>query len=607
MARGAAKGGLRLATVVDALVVTLGLDASHFKRESGTINVYLKDTRDNAERTARELDARGVQASQFFSRIKNEALGLVGVLVGARGLKDFISGTTNDLASLGRAAQNMGMGIADLAAFRNMIERNGGSADEAAGAFQRMADQVERFNTFGEGSPDFIGAKNVIGSGRGDTPMETFLKFSKFAEEHAKEPLRVRMIGQMLGFDQSSINAAMLGVDRVIRELAEAKRRGLPTEQMSQQAKELQHDWHALSEAARHLGDVVFTYVEPSLHKMLNWAEDMIVNDPKTTEAIAGITSGLIALGAVRIAANVIGLGGLYTAISAIAVLTGAIVADIAGIADFINRPSGNIPNSDFERGEIERYRKEHGLPPMHPTTLEAYPGSNSLSPRGIRNNNPLNLEYRENQGAIGSDGRFGVYSTMAEGIAAAERQLLLYQDRDGLNTIRGIISKWAPPNENDTASYIAAVSAAMGVGPDVPLDLRNRQTAESLISAMIRRETGQSIDPATVSRGFDIGTNRMGPRVPVPDMPDGSFGAPNIPGFDPALSPTPRIRMPAPAPAAPSQKSGIPDITGSPGAPTIGNITVGRIDVHTQATDARGIARDLAGELISQANRGLT
>lgn len=146
--------------------------------------------------------------------------------------------------------------------------------------------------------------------------------------------------------------------------------------------------------------------------------------------------------------------------------------------------------------------------------------------PRGIRDNNPMNLTYSPGQGALGSEGRFGVYGSPVEGVAAAERQLLLYQDRDRLDTIAQIVAKWAPANENDTASYISQVSRDTGIRPNEHVDLHDNATAMAIIEAMIKRETGKYANPEVVARGVERGlagqpNARIRPMVPNSGMPN--------------------------------------------------------------------------------------
>lgn len=140
--------------------------------------------------------------------------------------------------------------------------------------------------------------------------------------------------------------------------------------------------------------------------------------------------------------------------------------------------------------------------------------GGDPAEPRGIRNNNPLNLSFLPGQGASGSDGRFGVYPTMEAGIAAAHQQLLLNQDR-GLNTLAKQINRWAPPSENDTGRYIAAVAKATGLDPNAPIDLRDPAIAGKVIGAMAQVENGKPLDPATIDRALNGDMGKPTDRAP--------------------------------------------------------------------------------------------
>lgn len=113
--------------------------------------------------------------------------------------------------------------------------------------------------------------------------------------------------------------------------------------------------------------------------------------------------------------------------------------------------------------------------------------GADKRTPLGLRQNNPGNL--RRWAGAGVRNG-FAAFGTPEEGLSAMAQQLLLYSRR-GLNTIKDIITKYAPPSENDTAGYIGAVSKRMGVDPAAVLDLNNAGTLSKLMDAMIRQEQG--------------------------------------------------------------------------------------------------------------------
>lgn len=114
--------------------------------------------------------------------------------------------------------------------------------------------------------------------------------------------------------------------------------------------------------------------------------------------------------------------------------------------------------------------------------------------PRGIRNNNPGNIRYdgiTQWQGMIGQDSAgFIVFDTPEHGIRAMVRILTNYQRVHGLNTVDGIIGRWAPSAENNTGAYVSAVSHALNVAPDQPIDVQARM--KELIAAIIRHENGQ-------------------------------------------------------------------------------------------------------------------
>lgn len=109
----------------------------------------------------------------------------------------------------------------------------------------------------------------------------------------------------------------------------------------------------------------------------------------------------------------------------------------------------------------------------------------NGRQPLGIRNNNPGNLR-------TGPGSSFGRYATPLEGLTAMARNLQSYSRR-GLNTIQAIITRWAPPSENDTAGYIRDVARELGVGARDRLNLQDPETLKKLMAAIVQHENGKN------------------------------------------------------------------------------------------------------------------
>lgn len=83
-------------------------------------------------------------------------------------------------------------------------------------------------------------------------------------------------------------------------------------------------------------------------------------------------------------------------------------------------------------------------------------------------------------------------------GIRALAVTLITYHDKrrakDGssIDTIREVIERWAPPHENNTLAYVNEVSKAVGVAPDMIIDLHDYETLRPLVEAIIRHENGR-------------------------------------------------------------------------------------------------------------------
>lgn len=120
----------------------------------------------------------------------------------------------------------------------------------------------------------------------------------------------------------------------------------------------------------------------------------------------------------------------------------------------------------------------------------------NQQLPRGIRNNNPGNIRHGANWQGLNPNGKeiapyFCVFQTPVAGIRALAKVLINYKKLYGLNTVRQIISRYAPPNENQTTAYIQSVAKQLGVYPDTIIDIEERGVLTVFIKAVIRMENG--------------------------------------------------------------------------------------------------------------------
>ena len=134
---------------------------------------------------------------------------------------------------------------------------------------------------------------------------------------------------------------------------------------------------------------------------------------------------------------------------------------------------------------------------------------SGAGKPRGIRNNNPGNIRRSntlwDGMSPQQPDAEFVTFTDAVYGLRAVLRIVHSYEGR-GLDTVRGWISAWAPSNENDTGSYVNAVCAAIGCGPDDALDVTDKATAYGLLRGIVKQENGeQPYDSATLEQAYAL------------------------------------------------------------------------------------------------------
>ncbi|WP_394131649.1 hypothetical protein [Shewanella maritima] len=160
---------------------------------------------------------------------------------------------------------------------------------------------------------------------------------------------------------------------------------------------------------------------------------------------------------------------------------------------DWLNLNFDSLLSGDSDMQNNNPYQGEQGDP----------------IPKGIRNNNPLNVEYSAANpwnGQTGSDGRFSTFTSAFYGIRAAARTLKTYRDKYGLDNVYGIIHRWAPPSDNNpTDKYIEFVAQKAFVA-------QGQQLTEAdyvhVVAAMIHFENGYnpyelSEISAAVAAGF--------------------------------------------------------------------------------------------------------
>ena len=159
------------------------------------------------------------------------------------------------------------------------------------------------------------------------------------------------------------------------------------------------------------------------------------------------------------------------------------------------------------------RRNRESNPPSLINTDLETYNpeydmSTNTNLPRGYRNNNPLNIRYNAGNAWKGKvlpntdrNNTFEQFIDLAYGYRAALSLMRTYIRKYGCDTVRKIITKWAPPSENNTDDYIQHVCEFSGLTPETTLARNDRDKLCKMAYAMSIIENGNT--PETRAAGL--------------------------------------------------------------------------------------------------------
>ncbi|MFU2229745.1 lytic transglycosylase domain-containing protein [Klebsiella sp. BA397-4A_EMB] len=259
------------ATVIDALLVTLGLDTSDFRKGQKDVSDDLKKQREDAKKTAKEMAEQGKKAASFFSSIKTELLALTGVTVTAGGLMSLVKNTTSSLMDLSIQSKALGMTARELDGFGKAAESAGSSFERITAALQGFQ-AAKQGSLFGDTSSPIFSGMRMLTALTGDT-FDVYSKDAKSLARSYLESLRKvkdpnirRQIGAMGGFDDATIQRNQEGrflpdVDRL------TKSSGI-TDASTKGAKEFTAAWAELGQNLDTVKNQIYVGLIPTIRDL---------------------------------------------------------------------------------------------------------------------------------------------------------------------------------------------------------------------------------------------------------------------------------------------------------------------------------------------------
>lgn len=295
--------------VVDALVVTLGLDPRGLEKGRKEAAAEILKLRDQSKRAADETESRTSRTLIGLGKIRQEVVGLALAFAGARGVGDFVSSIISGDAATGRLARNLGVATESLSAWQYALKSVNGSAADANNSLSRMFGIIEEHKFQGVSSADPILTRLGLGQRDLNSPDSMLLALSE-NRTHDTRQERASLLGQ-LGLDDNTVNVLLQGRKAVEALLGEGRKLGTTTDRDAAAAERLQKRWAEFSTA---LNGKARPYIEATVEALLNMT--------KQTDAGSIALPALIGLvGAVGVAAlianaPIVALAAVITAVA---------------------------------------------------------------------------------------------------------------------------------------------------------------------------------------------------------------------------------------------------------------------------------------------------
>ena len=315
-----------MATIIDSLLVTLGLDSSEFNAGKAKVDKGLKDTGSEADKTGSKFKKTGKDGAEGFETVAKSAAKFLAVIGGTIVVKRFIEQTIESSAALDRLSKNLNESVSSISAYSNAVEILGGSAAGLQGTMEMLSQAQTELQLTGQSNlvPYFSALSISLADTQGKArPVSELLldladRFSKLDRTTANN------MGKMMGIDQGTMNLLLKGRSEVELMIAKQKQYGATTKQQAEEATRLQMVMVSTRQSFEAFGRELLSVATPALETLIGALSDLVgwMRDNRefvqTFLSIIAVGLGAIAAATIPINLTVVAVLGLAAAISAL-------------------------------------------------------------------------------------------------------------------------------------------------------------------------------------------------------------------------------------------------------------------------------------------------
>lgn len=320
-----------MATVIDALIMTLGLDSSGFKKGSQDAVETSKKTTAELDKQAKEIEAAQKKALDAFGKVADAALRFFGILTAGRGVIDFTEDSINMAASLERLAENTGTSASTISQWGRAVEIAGGTQEGFQHTLMGLSQMFTDLRT--KGTSDlvpFFQAFHVALSdtqGRARPVTDLLMDLSRAAQSMPRQDAFNLLTGAGK-MDAGTANLLLKGPDAVRAMIDAQARQAAVTDEQAKRAEQLRQQWVQVGQTLDAIAQRMVAAVTPALTKLWDGLQRIATWFSDHEEVAQALFLGLAA----AVAAAAVPLALFLSPLIAVGAQLALIVAGVAAV-----------------------------------------------------------------------------------------------------------------------------------------------------------------------------------------------------------------------------------------------------------------------------------
>lgn len=454
------------ATVIDALMVTLGLDTSQFRKGQHEVSDDLKKQREDAKNTAKEMAEQGKKAASFFSSIKTELLALTGVTVTAGGLISFVKSTTSGLMDLSIQSKALGLSARELDGWSKSAEAAGSSAEKISASLQGFQGAIQGARV-GDYSSSIFGGLAQLNALTGQNfdvwgqDASSLAKTSLDALRKISDPNLRRQVGLSLGFDDATLQRNQEGkflpdVDRL------TKSSGI-TDASTKGAKEFTAAWAELGQNLDTVKNQIYVGLIPTIRDLNGLLIEWSSGNAKSSSFFKELKRDInditgIDLGSWTLSSDLRNLKDNFS-------MLGKVLNHLGNALNELN-------NGNFSKAADEFKKAWYGTEDGKPTGNDALPGVTKAAEQALKKNGGT-LDFKPDQDSAYLSPQQQATQKMLDAVKfqpLPEQRRQQQDERDYWESTKNLLSKIADALISPAGAATMQPDTS-GYQPNVPLN----------------------------------------------------------------------------------------------------------------------------------------